>query len=155
MYETQQDIALFQSTWIREVIQNSCTIHDIALGQHLLLPHYLAASRETGSPQPTSLHVEQGRTRSTDHENTWENSRESRVRDINRSCLSTDKVVTQTLATQPGGDYALSERASTMFAEYNAMWDELESRMSSTDVKGTLSLVCMAVACVIQYILYA
>ena len=141
MYESQQDVALFQSTWIREVVQSNCTIHDLALGQHLLLPHYLAPRTDAGgSPQPTLPHVESGMCL-VDAHSTWENSRESNDRDRNKPCLSKDQVVARRPATQPGGVYSLSENASAMFAEYNAMWDELESRVRDTDMKGKRFLV--------------
>lgn len=130
VYETQQDIAVFRSSWIHEVLQHSCTIHDIPLGQHLLLPHYLAP---VTPPHPsTSIHT-------TKHEsltsagNKWKNSRESHQQG-NKLCPSVDDGVARRPAN--GGVYSLSESATTMFVEYNATWEKLESSMRSTDLKG-------------------
>ena len=53
VYETQQDVAVFQSSWIHEVILQRCSIHDVPLGQHLLLPHYLVLGPREEDPQPT------------------------------------------------------------------------------------------------------
>lgn len=41
VYETQPSVTVFQSAWVNDVISRRCTIHDLALGQYLVLPHYL------------------------------------------------------------------------------------------------------------------
>lgn len=42
IYESQDEIAVFQTSWITEILQRQCQLHDIVLGQHLLCPHFLA-----------------------------------------------------------------------------------------------------------------
>ena len=56
VYETQQGVVLFQSSWIMDVIQRRCQVHDIVGGQHLLCPHYLAPM-ETGCSGPNHVTV--------------------------------------------------------------------------------------------------
>lgn len=126
-------MAVFNSSWIHVVIKNSCTIHDIPLGQHLVLPHHLF-SGETASPRPTSRCVA-NHTGLTNTRNEWENSRAWRNHG-NEARPSVDNEG-QTNVDRNGGVYRqMSESASAMFAEYNATWDELEGRLNSTDLKG-------------------
>ena len=143
---------MFQSSWIHEVIMHRCSVHDVPLGQHLLLPHYLAP-REPGSPQPTSLRPTAlaSHPSEANNENKWKTSRESqhqchhqgkKLKPCSSTCVKWDSA---SLATQSGGNdnnrnggYSLSESASVMFAEYNATWDKLESRLKSIDLKGML-----------------
>ena len=42
IYESQDEIAVFQTSWITEILQRQCQLHDVVLGQHLLCPHFLA-----------------------------------------------------------------------------------------------------------------
>ena len=42
IYESQDEIAVFQTSWITEILQKQCQVHDVVLGQHLLCPHFLA-----------------------------------------------------------------------------------------------------------------
>lgn len=140
MYETQQDIAVFQSSWIHSVIQNRCTIHDVPLGQHLLLPHFLS-TRENGSPPFTLRSCVTNHTVSSDNSDGNADSRESHCHSsYNKpACAAAaagEKVVVQRPAVGNSSVDPLSESASVMFAEYNATWDELESRLNNIDLKG-------------------
>lgn len=131
MYETQQDVAVFGSSWIHAVIKNSCTIYDVPLGQHLVLPHHLFPG-ETCSPQAT-LRCVANHTCLTNTGNKWRNSRAWKNHG-NKACVDKKE---QTDVDQNGGVHRhMSESASAMFAEYNATWDELESRLNDTDLKG-------------------
>ncbi len=42
IYESQDEIAVFQTSWITEILQKQCQLHGVVLGQHLLCPHFLA-----------------------------------------------------------------------------------------------------------------
>lgn len=41
IYDTQHSVTVFQSAWLNEVVRKRCTLHDVPLGQYLVLPHYL------------------------------------------------------------------------------------------------------------------
>ena len=41
VYDTQPGVTVFQPAWVNAVIVKRCTVHDIPLGQYLVLPHYL------------------------------------------------------------------------------------------------------------------
>ena len=41
IYDTQRSVTVFQSAWLNEVVRKRCTVHDVPLGQYLVLPHYL------------------------------------------------------------------------------------------------------------------
>ena len=132
-YETQQDVAVFNSSWIHAVTKNSCTIHDVPLGQHLVLPHHLFPG-ETGSPRAT-LRCVANHACLTNTGNEWGNSRAWKNHG-NEAKACVDKKARTNVDRNGGVHPQMSESASVMFAEYNATWDELESRLNSTDLKG-------------------
>ncbi len=78
----------------------------------------------------------------TNAENEWKNSRESQQQhhrhpSNNPKPCSTSSTISSANNGNVIGVHSLSESASVMFAEYNATWDELESRLRSTNLKGT------------------
>lgn len=41
IYNTQIEVAVLQTSWIKEVLQRRCQVCEVALGHHLLLPDWL------------------------------------------------------------------------------------------------------------------
>ena len=86
----------------------------------------------------------------TNADNKWKNSRESQHQqhhhrqdsnvELKPSSSSSTANATGNAnnGNAVGTVYSLSESASAMFAEYNATWDELESRLKTTNLKGGL-----------------
>ncbi len=39
--DPQEQIVVVKSSWIEEVLQRQCSVHDVVLGKHLLTPHFM------------------------------------------------------------------------------------------------------------------
>ena len=126
------------------MIENSCSVHDVPIGQYLLLPHYLSPGETDSPPQLTSTHVHvASHTTSTNAGTARDNSHKgTNGNKLTRTCTAYNSPRRPVDTNNP-----LTERASAMFAEYNATWDELECRLNKTDLKGMFNCTRVSIQC--------